>query len=46
MTLLSIEKEILHEIDYNKLINDFASQKPKKLILNKIWIILLNILLV
>jgi len=31
LTLLSIEKEMLHEIDYNNLINDFVSQKAQKI---------------
>ncbi|XP_058778632.1 uncharacterized protein LOC131652705 [Vicia villosa] len=31
LALLSIEKEILNEIDYNNLINDFASQKARKI---------------
>lgn len=30
LALLPIEKEILQEIDYDNLINDFASQKSKK----------------
>ncbi len=29
LTLLSIEKGMLNEIDYDNLINDFASQKEK-----------------
>jgi hypothetical protein len=31
--LLAIEKEMLTEIDYNSLINDFASQKARKVFL-------------
>jgi hypothetical protein len=30
LALLAIEKEMLTEIDYNSLINDFASQKARK----------------
>ena len=30
LPLLSIEKEMLNEIDYNSLINNFASQKARK----------------
>lgn len=30
LTLLSIEKELLEEIDYTKIINNFASQKVRK----------------
>jgi hypothetical protein len=34
LALLLIEKEMLTEIDYNSLINDFASQKARKSIFN------------
>jgi hypothetical protein len=33
LALLAIEKEMLTEIDYNSLINDFASQKARKVFL-------------
>jgi hypothetical protein len=33
LTLLSVEKEILNKIDYDNLINNFASQKDKKKII-------------
>ena len=33
LALLSVEKEFLQEIDYDNLINDFTSQKTRKIIL-------------
>jgi len=42
LTLLSIEKEMSNEINYDNLIDNFASKKSKKLILNKTMIILIN----
>ena len=42
LTLLSIEKKMLNEINYDNLIDNFISQKFEKLILNKIMIILIN----
>ena len=35
LTILSIEKDILGKLEYKKLINNYASQKLEKLILNK-----------
>ena len=31
LAILSIEKELLEEIDYTKIINNFASQKARKI---------------
>ena len=35
LTILSIEKDMLGKLEYKNLINNYASQKLEKLILNK-----------
>jgi len=42
LTLLSIEKNMLNEINYDNLIDNFTSQKVQKINLNKNIIILIN----
>lgn len=36
LTLLSIEKEMLNEIDYKYIINNFASKKARKVTTRKL----------